>query len=89
MTRILLQMFSLPHDVLQQTKDTSMDSADDAATNTGTVQQPESQDMDATDLEVPGKRAIDTGHWGKRLHEPSPFLSHDLWAKLGEDRKVL
>ncbi len=32
-----------------------------------------------------GTNAADTGHWGKRLHEPSPFLSHDLWSKLGEN----
>ncbi|KAL0054936.1 hypothetical protein WJX82_004786 [Trebouxia sp. C0006] len=31
-----------------------------------------------------GTNAADTGHWGKKLHEPSPFLSHDLWSKLGE-----
>ncbi|KAA6417827.1 MAG: salt overly sensitive 1 [Trebouxia sp. A1-2] len=32
-----------------------------------------------------GSNAADTGHWGKKLHEPSPFLSHDLWSKLGEN----
>lgn len=32
-----------------------------------------------------GTDAADTGHWGKKLHEPSPFLSHDLWSKMGEN----
>ena len=32
--------------------------------------------------------SVDTGHWGKKLHEPSPFLSHDLWSKLGGDSTV-
>ena len=28
--------------------------------------------------------AVDTGRWGKQLHEPSHFLSHELWGKLGK-----
>ena len=31
-----------------------------------------------------GASATDTGRWGKGSHEPSPFLSHDLWGKLNK-----
>ena len=83
----MTQMFLLPHDLLQQTQETSIDSTADKSPNAGTTEQPEPQQVDTVDVAVNGK-SIDTGHWGKRLHEPSPFLSHDLWSKLGEDKKV-
>lgn len=38
----------------------------------------------APDVGFAEASAVDTGRWGKQLHEPSHFLSHELWGKLGK-----
>ena len=80
-------MFHLPVDLLQQASDTPADSDNDTSAENDRPQVSIQQQLDISTTEE-AARAVDTGHWGKRLHEPSAFLSHDLWSKLGNGRAL-
>ena len=82
-----VQVFHLPVDLLQQAVETPSDSEEGTGANDEQPQVSIQQQLDMSNTEDAGK-SIDTGHWGKRLHEPSAFLSHDLWSKLGQGRAL-
>ena len=89
-----LQVFHLPSELMQairqqqQPPQQQQESDDIGSDSTG----PEcsiAQQLKQHTGEFARIDAVDTGHWGKRLHEPSAFLSHDLWSKLGETCPVV
>ena len=86
-----LQIFHLPSELLQavrqqqrrqqgQAAPSDINSSQKASPNVSLAQQ-----LTGHIGGTASTNAADTGHWGKKLHEPSPFLSHDLWSKLGEN----
>lgn len=77
-----LQVFHLPEAMLQQARRSSTGNSADVSDDDDEGYQAAA---DASEQQgFAGASATDTGRWGKRLHEPSPFLSHDLWGKLGQ-----
>lgn len=79
----MLQIFHLPEAMLQQAQ------AQQSLTDASEVEDDNDDGYQAAaDVSEQGgfggASATDTGRWGKRMHEPSPFLSHDLWGKLGK-----
>lgn len=79
----LLQIFHLPEAMLQQAQ--ALRSLTDAAEVDDDNDDGYQAAADMSEQGgFAGASATDTGRWGKRLHEPSPFLSHDLWGKLGK-----
>ena len=74
-----LQVFHLPEAMLQQAQ-SRMDASVDADVDGECLVQPDVFEQQGSS----GASATGTGRWGKQMHEPSPFLSHELWGKLGK-----
>ena len=88
-----MQVFHLPGELMQairqqQQAPQQQQMSDDVGSNSTSPEQSIAQQLKQHTGEFARSDAVDTGHWGKRLHEPSPFLSHDLWSKLGETGPV-
>lgn len=77
-----LQVFHLPETMLQHAQHSLADSSANASDDDDNGYQAAADVSEQQGFA--GASATDTGRWGKRLHEPSPFLSHDLWGKLGK-----
>ena len=83
-----MQVFHLPEAMLQQAqhslKENPADASDDDDDDGDDDDNGYQAAADVSEQQgFDGASATDTGRWGKRMHEPSPFLSHDLWGKLG------
>lgn len=71
-----VQVFHLPEAMLHQ--------AEALSEAPGDVEDREAQQIAPHVDDFADASSTDTGRWGKQLHEPSHFLAHELWGKLGK-----